>query len=150
MGQRSRWQSLFRARPRHLCELILCRPGPTSRTGTSPFVVNTSFGPLHSSPRPLLEPFLALCCFLIFSRRSLSAFCLRHGQQLSCVPGPVPQMPASACYPQILDMALLLRGRFLGDCVAARLHNGIVQSLVASVGVVILLPTVVGLDHNIA
>lgn len=55
----------------------------------------------------------------------------------------------SACYPQVLDMAHLLRGCFIWNGIAPRLNNGIVQSLVASMSIVVLLATVVGLDYDI-
>lgn len=46
-------------------------------------------------------------------------------------------------------MARLLRGRLVWDCDAPRVNNGIVQALVASMSIVVLLTTVVGLDYNI-
>lgn len=54
-----------------------------------------------------------------------------------------------ACYPQILNMAHLLRGRLIRDGITPCLNNGIVESLVTSMSIVILLATVVGLDYDI-
>jgi hypothetical protein len=50
---------------------------------------------------------------------------------------------------QIFDMAHLLRGRLVWNGVTPRLNNGIVQSLVAAMSIVILLATVVSLDDYI-
>lgn len=46
-------------------------------------------------------------------------------------------------------MAHLLRGRLVGNSIAPRLDNGIVESLIAGMGIVILLATIVGLDYNV-
>lgn len=53
------------------------------------------------------------------------------------------------CYPQILDMAHLFRGCFVGNRIAASLNDGIVQTLVTCEGIVVLLAAVVCLDYNI-
>lgn len=55
----------------------------------------------------------------------------------------------SIAYEQIFNMAHLFRGRFTGNSNAPGLSNGIVEALVAGMGIVVLLAAVVGLDHYV-
>lgn len=93
----------------------------------------------QSSPRPLRELFLALCCFLPLSRRSLSDFCLHTVSW---------RLDGSSEDIQVLD-ALGLFGRGLpGNGGVGGVYNGFVQPLVAALGVVALPAAIVGLDDD--
>lgn len=52
-------------------------------------------------------------------------------------------------YAQIFDVAHLLLGRFIWNRSAPGFDNGIIQTLVTGVSVVVLLAAVVGVDYNI-
>jgi hypothetical protein len=96
----------------------------------------------QSSPRlPLRKLFLALCCFLVLIRRSLSDFCL------SLLAGQLGIFMESRGV-QILDAFGLFGRRLTGDSSLARLDEGFIEPLIAAVGIVVLLATVVGLDDD--
>lgn len=95
----------------------------------------------QSSLRLRRELFFALCCFFVFSRCSLSAFCL--GLISFGSSGNKPDV-------QVLDTLRLFRGRLIRHSILPRFDNGIVESSVAAVRVVALFSTVVGLhDHSV-
>jgi hypothetical protein len=108
------------------------------------FMCGRSSPRIHSSPRPRREPFLALCCFLLFRRRSLSDFWLG-------VLSAFGHSGSSEGQPslQSLDTLHLVRGCFVRYSGVTRLYDGFIQAFEAAVGVVALLSTVVGLDYDI-
>jgi hypothetical protein len=55
----------------------------------------------------------------------------------------------SIAYAQIFNMAHLFRGSFTGNSNTPGLSNGIVETLVTGMSIVVLLATVVGLDHYV-
>lgn len=97
---------------------------------------------VQSSPRPLRELFLALCCFFVLIRRSLSDFFLLRVRR-------VPrEFDGGHEALQIVDTFGLFGRRLAGDSSVAGVDNGFVEPPVAAVGIVGLLATVVGLDDD--
>jgi hypothetical protein len=116
--------------------------GPAGRARYGPRVGSISPQTAQSSPRTRREVFFALCCFLLFNRRSLSVFCLG----VLSAAGLSEEIPGDV---QVLDALRLFRGRFIGHCMVPRFDNGLVEAFVTAVGVVTLFSTIVGLhDHG--